>query len=1317
MMNRKYITLTIFLILFLMITVREILASGYGVNYDYKPITVKDGLSHSTVTSILKDHQGRLWIGTNSGLNLFEQHELTIFLHELDNTKSLPSNHILFIAEDQQHNIWVSTTKGLVRYNTTSGTFISCLPNKVYDYLNIQDGILFSGDNALYSFSNDKEGYEVIMVDPEIEKPAADQYKIFRLFDMGEGKILLSMKNDGFFQLDLTTGHIKLLDFGQELTMTASHIDQAGNIWCSFFNRGVFCFDMYGNLRTHYTTQNSNLSNNTILDFWEKNDRLWLATDGGGISILDKDDEVFHVLKHVPGDPNSLPVSSINLLYGDLDDNLWAGTVRGGFFQIKETFIEVFQDVALNNRNGLSERAVISLFEDGDSVLWIGTDGGGINSYNPFTEKFTHYLETYGDKVVSITDLSDEELLISLYSKGVFAFNKATRRFRPFIIVNDSVHQEECFGGFMPLLHRIGDNEILILAKHAFVYHPSEKQFVSIGTRGDPANLGALFLQYADADCVFLSKDNRVYTLDRQAYELSELISLHSGETIHSICYDEKNTLWIGSDRGLYYYDIEKEKLSYIETKMFNEITYLFLDDQSRLWISAQNRLFSYIIPQERFVIWGESEGFVPNEILSKYQNHSSTDNIYMGGVNGLVRIDKQIKSTSLEEEEVGLINILFNGMSYLSQLNEKQKSINIPWNYTSLSIVIGLKKVDIFSRTLYRYSILGLNTDYTETYSQRIILSQLTPGSYTVMASYITHSGEWSTPSQILTVHIFPPWYKTTWFFLLVVFGIVGIAIVVIAEIIRRNRYRLILEKKEMDEEISKERIRFLVNVSHELRTPLTLIYAPLKSLLSSDKLLIDKESLKKQLNSIFNQTIQMKNIINMVLDINKPSTDYETIRKKPHSFNTWIKEVAEDFRDEFDNKQITLVYHLDENIKKVQFDENKCRIVLSNLLMNALKFSKENTSITIVAEMETLGVRVEVSDQGIGLDNIDTDLLFSRFYQGKHNEGGIGIGLSYSKTLIEKHGGTIGAMNNVDGGATFYFYLPFEKAIEIHPTPTIVVATIEEPNNAVHQSYNEAVMPKISLSGFSILIVDDNSDFRSFLEESYYGLFAEVKSAANGEEALQQIKETQPDIVVSDVMMPLMDGYELCYQIKSTLEISHIPVILLTAKSDEESVKTGYKLGADFYISKPFDPGFLKLIISNLLASREAMRAKYKELPVHFLPKEVTISSADEKFMFRLNKLIFDNLSDSHLNVDYLASELAMSRASLYNKINHLLGVGVNDYINKIKIEKAATMLTETEISIGEISMETGFRNQRYFSTVFKQFKGVSPSQYRHG
>lgn len=1275
-----------------------------NTNYYFKQIAIENGLSQSSINSILCDHKGMLWIGTKSGLNCFDQYELKNYFNEKDNPHSLPGNYIQFIAEDQQMNIWISTNNGLVRYNPDTNSFDLVLKEKALSYLKLADQFLFVTNNSIYKYNFESHEIQVSDYRPVNETP----HDIIKLLPLNEQTALIATKNNGLFSYNYETGQVAKLPFADHTTLLDIYLASDGHIYLAPYNKGLFCYGLNGNLIANYTTKNSDLNNNIILNILEKDGEIWMGTDGGGINILNLQSKEISCIKHIPGDASSMPVNSITVLYKDNENNLWAGSVRGGIFGIKETYIKTYKDVALNNTNGLSEKAIISLHEDEDSILWIGTDGGGINRYDPFTGQFRHYPSTYGNKVASITSLSSSELLVSLYSKEVFIFNKETGRYKPFVIVDKETNIEECYSGYMPLTHKVAKDKIYILSKSALTYNPVTRQFSPLKMNEDEIDPGALNLVYADDSLTYFIKEHYVLEGLQASDSLHILFSLNPSETIHSLSYDGKETFWIGSDQGLSYYNKNGKTLHRIETKLFNNITQLYLDKQGRLWIGAQNMLFSYVINENRFVVWSESDGFTPNEILFMYQQPSKTNNIYLAGTNGLVKIDKNISYNDKQQPTIELTDILLNGSSFMKRFDTEEKKIDIPWNYTSLSITINLNEKDVFRKALFRYSIAGLNNQYIESYNHKLELPSLNPGNYSILVSCNTKSGIWSQPVKIATLHITPPWYKSYWFIASMILLFVVLLYAAVYLIIKKKENKLKWEMKEHEQTVNEEKIRFLVNISHELRTPLTLIYAPLKRLIDMSAGKPKLELSKEQLNGIYKQARQMKNIINMVLDLNRLKTGEEPLQKLPHLLNEWVRSVSEDFRNECEEKKISLQYQTDNAIEYIWFDEWKCQIILSNLLMNALKFSDPQTNILISTQLINNVVRISVSDQGIGLQNVDSNKLFNRFYQGEHDKSGSGIGLSYSRILIEMHGGNIGAYNNPDKGATFYYELP-------------VLTDTSLPEEITDNNYENIPIPldissiDISCSGYSLLIVEDKQDLRSFLKDSFKDIFKHIYTAEDGMTALELIKSKQPDIIVSDVMMPRMDGYELCRNIKNDIEISHIPVILLTAKCDQDSTSTGYKLGADFYLSKPFELDFLLTIIVNLLKSREAVKQKYKETTATILPQDLTISNADEAFMTKLNNLILNNLSNPDLDVKFLMENMAMSRSSLYNKVKALTDIGVNDYINKLRIEKASSLLIHTNLNISEISFEVGFTYQRYFSTIFKQIKGVTPSQFK--
>lgn len=719
--------------------------------------------------------------------------------------------------------------------------------------------------------------------------------------------------------------------------------------------------------------------------------------------------------------------------------------------------------------------------------------------------------------------------------------------------------------------------------------------------------------------------------------------------------------------------------------------------------------LFSYHIRKDKFTIYGESDGFLPNELPFAYPPTSIAGNIYLGGVYGLVKVSKNISMQEEYPPVLELIDILVNGKSVSPELLGTSKTIKIPSDHFSIAIKVITKEKDMFRKRIFQYRVVGPVNSYTESYNPTLNLSTLMPGDYSIQVSCNTKNGDWSSSQELLCITVTPPWYKNTWIIAGMSVLLLGIVFITIRSIIKRKEFELTLQIKEHKQKSDEERIRFLINISHELRTPLTLICAPLKRLLNTSSK-IEPEVMTKQLTNVYNQACQMKNLINMVLDVNKVKEHKNILHKKPYLLNDWVKSVCEDFKNEFEAKQITLVYSLDDTIGMISFDKPKCEIVLSNLLMNALKFTFSDTRVTVSTLVIEDAVRITVKDQGIGLNNVDIRKLFTPFYQGDHDQQGSGIGLSYAKALVEIHGGKIGAFDNEDRGASFYFELPVNTVLEETSDTAI---QLYDNGNCISIP-EENVITQISTENYTVLIVEDKLELRLFLKNELWG-FKAVYTAEDGINALEVIRNKRPDIIVSDIMMPGMDGFELCKRIKQNIDTSHIPVILLTARTDSESTQTGYNQGADAYIGKPFELDLLVSVIRNQLKNREIIKQKYMNLGYVAELRSSHQNNIDDEFLIKLSKVINENLNNSELNIDFLTDKMAMSRTSLYNKIKALTGIGANDYINRIRIEKAVQLLTDTQLSITEISEEVGFTYQRYFSTAFKQIKGVTPTQFR--
>ena len=1280
-------------------------------DYYFRQISLEQGLSQSRVQCIYRDHLGVIWIGTKWGLNSYDQSELKSYFHDREQPNSLPDNFIRFITEDRLGDLYVSTNKGIAIYNKAENQFqplkYNGKPFNAWSYLQIGDNFLFGGEETLYQYNLTDKSITTIF--PDID---GDKLKcINRIFQWSPDVLITSSKKDGLWMYDLIKKKMYRCPFVKEREINTIFVDSQNRLWVSFYGKGIACYSKEGKRLFSLSTKNSGLNNDIIFDFLEKDNQLWIATDGGGINILDFQTMKFSHLKHISDDEQSLPNNSIYRLYKDQMDNIWIGSIHGGLFAIKKVFIKTYKDVPLNNPNGISERTVVSIFEDKDTLLWIGTDGGGINSFDQKTNTFHHYPTTYGEKVTSITNFSENELLLSCFNKGVFTFNKRTAQMQPFPIINDSISKREFSSGDLVNLYATKDN-IYILGAKVYIYNKHTRQTsILYAPQIDIQRQIAMQAIYSDDTHLYLMGTNNLFKLNFKTNELSSLVNMKEGDDFTSACRDDKGNFWIGSNFGLLFYNKQTGKTEKIHTNLFNSVSSLAYDKKGKVWIGAQNMFFAYIINEKRFVILDESDGVPSNELIFTPIPALRTPNLYMGGTMGLVRINTDIIFESNSSPILKLLEVKLNGKSTLKQVNNN--CISIPWNHSSFNIKVIADEKNSFRKHLFRYVITGKDKMVIESYLQTLELGTLASGEYTISVSCDSSNGEWSQPTEILTIIVSPPWWKSTWFIILCILFAFLVAGVVFFSLIRKKENRLKREMREHEKKIYEEKIRFLINISHELRTPLTLIYASLKRILNKE---VKQDELPEYLQGAFKQANQMKDIINIVLDTRKMEVGQEVLHISSHPLHKWIQEVAETFQTASKAKEIEITYDFDDSIQSIAYDDTKCKVVLSNLIMNALKYSPNQTRIVIKTIRTNESIQVHVQDQGIGLDNVDIKKLFTRFYQGKHNEGGSGIGLSYAKMLIDLHGGRMGAFNNKDRGATFFYEIPAnlqeqEVSCPQHSYLNELLSSPEEEEKIESGAF--------SLQGYSLLIVEDKQDLREFLKNALKDKFKKIYQAENGLVALEVIKQQQPDIIVSDVMMPQMNGYQLCKEIKENLNISHIPVILLTARADSESQMLGYKLGADAYLPKPFEMEMLLSVIQNQMRNREYIKSRYRGNQFILSPQEATFSNADEQFMIKLNEMIDQNLSQPDLDVKFLTAQMAMSRTSLYNKIKELTGMGANDYINRRRIDKAIILLIQSDMSITEISEQVGFTYQRYFSTLFKEMKGMTPSQFRaqHG
>ena len=1288
--------LTAFIVLFASIS-----AGHSKERFLYTQISQKDGLT-STVHSIYKEVDGNVWLGTPGGLYTFNGNEL-----RLHNDTLFTGRSIRKIEEDKEGGIWVLTDnwlmhrpkgKEIFRY-LTAETHRKETP--FYSMLHEEQCIWFGSYGSIYRYTFSDGKFSRFC------QPKGLEHFTCLCLNRIDSSTLLCGSNLGSFFVDTESGEFTKATFGPMKEMSCSMTDSMGRLWIASYNHGIRVYDKAGSLLKTYSTRNSHLSNDNVICFTEKDSKIWAGTDGGGINIIDPETDMIKVLSHVSGDSSSFPAHSINTLHTDHYGNIWAGTTRDGLIWISQSEMKTYSDCHLGLSSGLSNKTVLSLFqEDNDHTIWIGTDCEGLNRFDPKTNRFTHYEQTFKTKITSMATYSETELALSIYADGVWLFNKNTGAVRPMKLYDKDIEYAIKHVGRRVIIANGKNNDIYLLRQVVQRYDKETGLCHPIPLEEGKKSRGHMFAIGRSEKGLYLHDTNGIYRIDEENGMLLKL-GLAEDNVINSGYLGAGGDIWLATQKGLFRFNENSGEMSHISTSLFSEASAVVWDGKSKVWIGSGARLFAYLMDEDSFTMFGESDGAALNEYIAKPRLLSNEGDVYIGGVQGLLCIDSDFTLDSAEEPGISLYDISADR----KRLHAGESgTYEVPLDSKLLSISVSTHEKDIFRQKMYRFSLAGSGKEYEQMSPSLEIQEIPKPGKYDVLVSCTKRNGDWTEPTKIMTIKIPKPWYLSGWFIACVFAVIVIISSSVIIGHMHRKASRLQLALKEQEQKIYEEKVQFLINISHELRTPLTLIMAPLRRIIGT---MDPSQEHHPALSRIYRQSRRMRDLLNMVLDLRKMEVGKSSLRMERTEFNHWILNTAEDIINEEHAENIDIVTDLDPAIDEVDFDKAKCDTILTNILMNAIKHSSSGDKIVISTVLTKDGmVRTSICDEGPGLRDIEPEKMFTRFYQSNSEQYGSGIGLSYSKILVELHGGKIGAMNNQDRGATFWWEIPVRSDMESKPTPAKAYL-----NELIGQNTGDGVVTPegsaFSTSDMKIMLVDDNQDLLDFLKEAMTAEFAEIYTATGGNKAMSMLSTGKtPDIIVSDVNMPDGDGFTFCTRLKSDEKYRHIPVVLLTARGEQQSQSDSYKAGADAYMAKPFETETLVELLRNLLRRKEDIRKRYLDTSGE---AETGYGSDDESLILRLNKIIADNLSNPELDQQLICRELGVSRALLYNKMKAITGAGAKEYITRIRIEKAKSLIENSSMTIADISYATGFASQSYFSTAFKNATGKTPSQYK--
>ncbi|MCC5929418.1 MAG: response regulator [Cyclobacteriaceae bacterium] len=1302
----------------------------------------KNSIKGNKIYDITEDRQGMIWVGSRTGgLSRYDRlkDDFISYLHKPNDTSSISSNFVSFIHEDEHNKLWVGTLGGgLNLFDRETEKFqridFICKGDHCNEGLHFKD---------LTSLICDRQGRFWI----------AGYYPGIALFD----PIHQTLQLIPFDPFSKSENHM----IGKSLFE-----DAEGRIWVCTEGQGVYIFYPEKNSFQNYSKENSGLNDNIVKQVIQKNqNEYWLATDGGGINILNLSEQSFAYIQNDNNIPGGLSSNAVYSLYEDDENIMWVGTFGAGInlhHSQNQQFRHFWHHPVKNY--SLSHKAVLSIHEDPSGMIWIGTDGGGLNAFDPVSQKFTHYQHNATDPnslssnaVTSLLSVNEEELWIGTYQGGLNILNAKSGIFRRCDAnprLPNALQGEHIWALLKDSRSRIW---IGSLNGGLHLYRNETDDFLPLRFS---INQPEKFVHRVT--CLTEDIRGNIWVggtgLSRMNPETLEFSSFwHNPDDEHSlssndvrcIFQDKKNRIWIGTEGGglnLLMPDEKSFRVYNAYDGLPNDAIHSIQEDNNgNLWLSTNKGLCRFNPEKMTFKNFERSDGLQSNEFSYNASWKTRNGEMYFGGVNGFnVFNPLSIQENPIQPKvyitgfhvnnkplEIGSENSpLTQHISETRHITLTHKQSVISIEYTALNFISSEKNQ-------YAYMMEGFMPEWTHAGTRRMVTyTNLHSGDYVFRVKASNNDGVWNDEGAFIHIKVLPPPWKTSWAYLIYtmtfIFLLYSFRKFANDRAQMKNNIRIKeLEKQKIDE-VAQMKLRFFTNISHELRTPLTLIIGPLEKLMEDHAV---TQNYKSHISIMHRNSMRLLRMVNQLMEFRKMEKGKMDLTLKQENIISFIKNIKEAF-DDF-ALQHKMNYTFRSNCEELWMycDVDKLDKIFYNLLSNAFKFTPDGGRILVEIEYrpQDSNVQISVQDNGIGISRERMTKIFDRFYKISPDEKlrktialeSSGIGLSHTRELIEMHNGSILVESEEGKGSKFVVSLPLDKTlfnsedfVENHSLEQadlknkLMNFLDEEP---LHQMADDELIHEndsIQTNKPIVLVVDDNRDIRKFirmcLEENYC-----IIEADNGRSGLDIAARYIPDLIISDIMMPGINGIELCSKIKEKEETSHIPVILLTAWDSRERHLAGYQIGGDDYITKPFDSSILLARVQNLIASRKRLRELFKK-NLLLEPTEIAIESADEQFVIKAVKIVEDNISDPDFDVRRFVREIGMSRSVLYRKLQAVTNQSANEFIRLIRLKRAAQLLKKTNCTITEVSSDVGFNDPQYFSKCFSKQFGQTPSEF---
>ena len=1329
-------------------------------------------LSNSLINKVYQDKKGFIWIATEDGLNKFDGNKFTIYKQNASIHGSLLNNYVKTVFEDSNGRFWVGCINGVQLYDRASDTFrtlsIYHKERKVYpqiasNILERQNGEIWIGTygQGIVTLQGDR-----LLPKDDLNKKT-QSYFIHSIYEDARQNIWIATEDKGLFCYSPATNRLQHFTAPQQLTSEdVSYFceDKDHTLFISTLNGGLMKFDKTSGRFTAIPYKEKNdLSIKTLMV--DKENNLFIGTEGKGVKQYDRDRQ-YIVDCDIHSGVFDVTSSKVHSLLEDNAGNLWLGIFQKGLLCIP-AMQNKFNYYGYKSylKSSIGSSCVMAICTDAKGTAWIGTDNDGLYAIDDAGKQLAHFKEENGNRqapgnIMCVFEDSEHKLWVGSYFSGLAQVDKQTGVCSYVSELSNrgqKANNEKIYCLIEDRNHHIWVSTYgsgiykMSLSGKILEQHQSDKLRSENWTLNRLCNDWVNCMIEDNEGLLWIGTCNGLSCFNPATRSFINYFSKNNllpNLFVHTLLQDSRGMLWIGTSEGLYRFDKATsvfKKYTTAQGLPSDVICGIEEDAQGNFWISTHRGIAKLKPATETFINYYAADGIQGNEFTRGAACQTEKGKIYFGGTGGVTsfypkEITEHKKKLKVEITDFMLANHSVkkgdrSGNQVITDTLVMDASrFTLAYDHNSFSLEFSTLEYSNPERIIYQYKMQGLDADWmsTNTGVNRVTYTSLAPGRYI----FQVRAKDDDNISDIRTVEILitPPWYQSWW--AISIWCLLGLAVVysIAMYILSRIRHKQEILRREHLEQINEAKLQFFINISHEIRTPMTLIISPL------EKLLVEHTEKQATYLMIYRNAQRILRLINQLMDIRKLDKGQMHLKFRETDIVGFIDDLMQTFEYQAQKKDIRFTFDKqlpDGEPLKVWIDLNNFDKVLMNVLSNAFKYTPKDGAITVslstgYQEAVRGALRnyfeISITDTGIGIDKDKIEQIFERFYQINNDvtqsNFGTGIGLHLSRSLVELHHGTIKAENRQDEtGTRFIIRLPLGsdhlKADELEkpgerseatPLPSLPVHTLLPKEETV----TETKKPK-SKTRYRILVVEDDDEIRRYICDELSGDFR-LAECTNGREALDYILREKPNLVISDVMMPEMDGITLCRKMKQNLNVSHIPVVLLTAKSKAEDRVEGLETGADAYIVKPFNTELLRTTVNNLIANRERLKNKFSgEKQVEEQMVKIEMKSSDEILMQKVMKTINEHLADPALNVEMLAANVGMSRVHMHRKLKELANQPARDFIRTIRLKQAATLLSEKNLTVSEVAYATGFSNLSHFSNSFHDFYGVSPSEYK--